>query len=165
MWSDWAAQHTLSRYCSRHREAYNGFWCRIHSLSKGILINIHFCWVRISWWLMSVNKMLCRLVAEKGIQNWTWIWNRSLVQHIFNICWLFLMLHLWQNCLCWDFVRTEDDSTLRHELLWTLCHTWCQEAGVILGKQTGPHSWRKNTVYGLDCYLITCSKHLCIMCA
>lgn len=114
MWSDWAAQHTLSRYCSRYREAYNGFWCRIHSLSKGKLINIHFCWVRVSWWLMSVNKMLCRLVAEKGIQNWTWIWNRSLVQHIFNICWLFLMLHLWQNCLGWDFVRTEDDSTLRH---------------------------------------------------
>lgn len=33
--SGWATRHTLSRYCSRYRKAYNGFQCCINSLSKG----------------------------------------------------------------------------------------------------------------------------------
>lgn len=31
--------------------------------------------------------------------------------------------------------------------LWTLSHIWCQEAGVILRKKTGPHSWRKTSLW------------------
>lgn len=53
IWSDWATQCALSRYCNRYTKAYCGFRCHINSLSKG------------NWWISTFAELESLLMVNE----------------------------------------------------------------------------------------------------